>query len=130
MKVSVFLFYLWLFKAGFWGIIIYRRYRRLPKPILAVLSKIGLNLENKYISLKAKGCKYPVWARYQSSDLDVFYQIFIEEEYFALNNLPSCKLFIDCGANVGYLSGYQYKLSKSGELTICQELSPKGTLVS
>ena len=106
MKVSAFPFYLWLFKAGFWGIIIYRRYRRLPKPILAILSKLGLNLENKYISLKAKGCKHPVWARYQSSDLDVFYQIFIEEEYFALNNLQESKLIIDCGANVGYSSIY------------------------
>ncbi len=106
MKINAIPFYLWLFKAGFWRIIIYRRYRRLPKPILAILSKLGFNPKNKHIILKAKEYQHPIWARYQSSDVDVFYQIFIDEEYSALDNLSASKLIIDCGANVGYSSIY------------------------
>lgn len=106
MKLNAFPVYLWLFKAGLLGIIIYRRYRRLPKSILSIISKLGFNPENKHINLNAQGFSHPILARYQSSDVDVFYQIFIEEEYSGLKNLDASKLIIDCGANVGYSSIY------------------------
>jgi FkbM family methyltransferase len=106
MKLSALPYYSWFFKAGIWGILIYRRYKRLPKPIISLMSKLGFNPKSKYILLKAKGCEHPIWARSLSSDIDVFYQIFIEEEYLGLDDLQECKLIIDCGANVGYSSIY------------------------
>jgi FkbM family methyltransferase len=41
-----------------------------------------------------------------SSDLDVFYQIFIYEEYLSLRSLEDVSLVLDLGANVGYSSAY------------------------
>lgn len=106
MKLHVLPVYLWLFKAGLWEIILYKRYRRLPKPIISILSQFGFNPKNKDVSLNIKGYDHPIWARYQSSDIDVLYQIFGEKEYSTLDSLPDCKLIIDCGANVGYSSIY------------------------
>jgi FkbM family methyltransferase len=106
MKTSIFLFYLWLLKAGLWKVLLYRRYRRLPQSLIFILSKLGFNPENKFITLFLEGCEHQIWARYQSTDLDVFYQIFIEEEYACLENSNKSKLIIDCGANVGYSSIY------------------------
>ncbi len=48
----------------------------------------------------------PLLIRGNSSDFDVFRQIFIEEEYACLNDLPDTGLIIDAGANVGYSSIY------------------------
>jgi FkbM family methyltransferase len=78
----------------------------LPRTLLSILSKLGFNPKNKYISLYIKGYENPIWARYQSSDIDVLYQIFGEEEYSCLDNLDQPKLILDCGANVGYSSIY------------------------
>ncbi len=74
MKLNALPFYSWLFRSGLWGILLYRRYQRLPKPLVSILSKLGLNLKNKYISLPLKGYEHPILARYQSSDLDVFFK--------------------------------------------------------
>jgi len=41
-----------------------------------------------------------------SSDLEVFSQIFIYEEYLCLRNLANVSLVLDLGANVGYSSAY------------------------
>lgn len=41
-----------------------------------------------------------------SSDVDVFWQIFLMEEYECLADLPEPKLILDLGANVGYASAY------------------------
>jgi FkbM family methyltransferase len=106
MKLKALPFYLWLFKSGFWGIILYRRYRRLPKPLLSILSKLGFNPKNKYINLQIPKYEHPIFARYQASDLDVFYQIFVEEEYSILPEDKDFKVILDCGANVGYSSIY------------------------
>lgn len=62
--------------------------------------------------LKSKSSRYPLLCRAGSSDHDVFYQIFILQEYQILDKIPlladksSVKLIIDCGANVGYSSSY------------------------
>jgi FkbM family methyltransferase len=42
----------------------------------------------------------------RSSDLNVFSQIFIEQEYLPLRNLKDVSLVLDLGANVGYSSAY------------------------
>lgn len=41
-----------------------------------------------------------------SSDLSVFFQIFIRQEYSILRNLEDVSLVLDLGANVGYSSAY------------------------
>lgn len=85
MELKAIPFYLWLVRSHQWDILLYRRYRRLPKLLISVLNKVGVNPKNELISLQPEGYEYPIWARYQSSDLDVFYQIFVEEEYAFLD---------------------------------------------
>jgi FkbM family methyltransferase len=41
-----------------------------------------------------------------SSDLDVFYQIFVQDEYSCVRGIRSPHLIFDLGANVGYSSAY------------------------
>jgi FkbM family methyltransferase len=51
--------------------------------------------------------QYTLTARLRgSSDLDVFRQIFIIEEYSALRGMKNISLVLDLGANVGYFSTY------------------------
>ena len=47
-----------------------------------------------------------VYARAHTSDIDVYYQIFITREYRCLDHVSSAELVIDCGANVGYSTVY------------------------
>ncbi len=56
---------------------------------------------------RARPCQalHPLTVRLrQSSDMDVFFQIFIEEEYSSLKTMESVSLVLDLGANVGYSS--------------------------
>jgi FkbM family methyltransferase len=48
----------------------------------------------------------PLWCRANTSDRQVFSQVFIEREYACLDGVASPRLIIDCGANVGYTSAY------------------------
>ncbi|WP_017654007.1 FkbM family methyltransferase [Fortiea contorta] len=57
-------------------------------------------------TLMSKNAKYPLMCRPDTSDKNVFEQIFIETEYSCLDNLSDVDLVIDCGANVGYSSAY------------------------
>jgi len=51
--------------------------------------------------------RYPLNVRLRgSSDIDVFCQIFLEQEYFALRHLKSVSFILDLGANVGFASAY------------------------
>ena len=50
---------------------------------------------------------HPLIARLRnSSDMDVFHQIFTAEEYSPLKNMKNISLVLDLGANVGYSSVY------------------------
>jgi hypothetical protein len=53
-----------------------------------------------------KYAEYPLICRPNTSDLNVFNQIFIEREYACLDHLSNVDLVIDGGANVGYSSAY------------------------
>jgi len=70
------------------------------------VSKYGWTARGKLLSLHARDCPYPVRARYGSSDLDSFHQIFIQREYACLDTRATPRLIVDCGANVGYASLY------------------------
>lgn len=50
--------------------------------------------------------QYPLICRPNSSDISVFYQIFVLREYACLDEIRNPDLIIDCGANVGYSSAY------------------------
>ncbi len=57
-------------------------------------------------TLHPPDAKHSVTARAISSDLDVYYQIYIEKEYASIDLPAEPKLIFDCGANVGYSSAY------------------------
>jgi hypothetical protein len=52
-------------------------------------------------NLLSKKLDFPVSARPQTSDLDVFAQILVHHEYRCVSALRSPNLIIDLGANVG-----------------------------
>ncbi|MCP4089336.1 MAG: FkbM family methyltransferase [Gammaproteobacteria bacterium] len=56
--------------------------------------------------IRPKGVTKPFLIRGNSSDTNVFVQIFITEEYACLNDMANNGLIIDAGANVGYSSIY------------------------
>lgn len=57
-------------------------------------------------SVKPRHATHPLAYRVGSSDLDVFRQIFIEQEYAPLCDMPEVGVVIDCGANVGYSAAF------------------------
>jgi FkbM family methyltransferase len=57
-------------------------------------------------SLISKQLDYPVTVRPKTSDLSVFYQILVLDEYRCVSELKRPKLIVDLGANVGYSSAY------------------------
>jgi FkbM family methyltransferase len=56
--------------------------------------------------IQPKGVAFPLLVRRGSSDIDVFNQIFVQQEYACLDDLSNVGLVVDCGANVGYSSAY------------------------
>lgn len=56
--------------------------------------------------LRSKNLTGAVYARPKSSDLAVFYQIFVFDEYRCMAGLREPRLIVDLGANVGYSSAY------------------------
>ncbi len=65
--------------------------------------KLGLTEPFRLFSRHAQ---HALWCRPQTSDLDVFRQIFLEREYSCLDRAQGVELVLDCGANVGYSSAY------------------------
>jgi FkbM family methyltransferase len=65
-------------------------------------------VEPETLALQPSGSRHPLIVRLQgSSDIRVFAQIFIVEEYACLLDLsPAPQVILDLGANVGYSSAY------------------------
>ncbi len=57
-------------------------------------------------ALHSRRLQWPVYCRPQTTDIDVFSQIFVHREYRCLDGVTDVNLVIDCGANVGYSSAY------------------------
>jgi FkbM family methyltransferase len=49
---------------------------------------------------------HPVWCRPTTSDFQVFDQVFLEQEFAALDDLRDVRTIVDGGANVGYASAW------------------------
>lgn len=63
-------------------------------------------LRSGTVPLSSRYARNPLSCRARTSDLNVFYQIFIEREYRCLDDVRSADFIIDCGANVGYSTAY------------------------
>ncbi len=68
----------------------------------SLLNTLGFKMKSRSFPIRLKGVRHPFWGRFQTSDPDVFNQIFIEQEYASLRYVRDPKLIVDCGANVGY----------------------------
>ncbi len=84
--------------------------------------------ETGYHTLLSKYAQFPLVCRPETSDRDVFRQIFIEREYSCLDGISNVDLVIDCGANVGYSSAY-FLTSFPQCKVICVEPDPLNFLV-
>lgn len=69
---------------------------------------IKKKIDGSYITgtLNTNQLQHPVIFRYNSSDITVFSQIFIADEYEPVGNPTDVRFILDCGANVGYSSAY------------------------
>jgi FkbM family methyltransferase len=76
--------------------------------ILYAIQKMRCKLFNQTqpYQLKSKTARFPLICRPNTSDVDIFRQIFVEREYSCFDDLSDVDLVIDCGANVGYSSAY------------------------
>jgi FkbM family methyltransferase len=70
-------------------------------------AKAKLGQKWSSVTIKPRQVRYPVIARSgDTSDIDVFRQIFLLNEYACLRDIQSPHLILDLGANVGYSSAY------------------------
>lgn len=56
--------------------------------------------------LNSRRSLFPLLCRRNTSDLDVFRQIFVQREYKCIDDVKDASVIVDCGANVGYSSAY------------------------
>jgi FkbM family methyltransferase len=81
----------------------YRSLGLLPYLFLAYQKRVR---HDRPFKLYSKRLNFPVKARPNTSDLSVFHQIVVFDEYRCISDLRSPELIIDLGANVGYSSAY------------------------
>lgn len=71
--------------------------------ILGLIARLKLqDVSNFVYPLYVSGHKHPLLCRYNSSDREVFAQVFIRRQYAGTKTTSKPCLIIDCGANVGY----------------------------
>jgi FkbM family methyltransferase len=58
------------------------------------------------VTISTPLAKHPLWCRFTSTDLHVFWQIFIARQYAPLDDLTNVSHIVDLGANVGYSTAY------------------------
>lgn len=56
--------------------------------------------------LSVPGVAWPITLRGGTSDIEVFHQVFVEDEYGPLADLGCLTTIVDCGANVGFSATY------------------------
>lgn len=65
-----------------------------------------IGLHHRPYRLWSHEVPHPLWCRPNSSDRDVFNQVFLAKEYGCLHPDPRPVLIVDCGANVGHTSAF------------------------
>lgn len=88
----------------------------LSQRLLRSLDKLGLPVKGRLTSLHTMASKETLYARYDSSDLDVFEQIYVQEEYRPLKSINNVKLIVDCGGYVGYSGSYLLEMFPDSHL--------------
>ena len=78
--------------------------------------RLGDPSKLRTVVLHPKGCEHPIHARFGSSDLDVFEQIFVEQEFGELADVTEPELIVDCGAYVGYSGMFLLRLFPNAHL--------------
>lgn len=78
---------------------------------LGLIGFVNFGLRQKFrpqhdYRLRSKHALHPCWVRRNTSDVEVFKQVFCEREYRCLDTEENAELVIDCGANVGYSAAY------------------------
>src|SRR5260221_1476823 len=58
------------------------------------------------LTLRSKYSRFKLLCRPGTSDLAVFWQIFVDREYRCLDQVKQARFILDCGANVGYSAVY------------------------
>jgi FkbM family methyltransferase len=71
----------------------------------------------KLTTLTSELARHPLRCRPETSDRDVFDQVFVEREYRGLDDLEGVDLIVDCGANVGYSAAYLLSRFPAARLT-------------
>ena len=95
----------------------FRSYKALAKSlgplraIVYVVQRYRMNrvTDKRPFKLYSRNAQYPLFCRANTSDLNVFDQIFQAREYRCLDDAldqTSAGLIVDCGANVGYATAY------------------------
>ncbi|MEZ4733813.1 MAG: FkbM family methyltransferase [Caldilineaceae bacterium] len=106
---------------------IYQQVRKIPSVLSNLLKNLGrysaliffvryavwrfgleklLNREKFTYVMKSPKSAVPLLCRHNTSDIQVFRQVFVDCEYACLDDINSPKFIVDCGANVGYTSAY------------------------
>ena len=75
------------------------------RDFLILLYKYKVNKSVTKIAIHNKEFKYPIYLRAPSSDVSVYKQIFIDQEYNCILK-KSPKIIIDAGANIGLSAIY------------------------
>lgn len=85
----------------------YNRYRNYSIAVNKIVAlRLALWDEKQDIQVRPRDSSADVIMRGNSSDADVFNQIYIQKEYSCLLDMKEVDLVIDAGANVGYSSAY------------------------
>jgi FkbM family methyltransferase len=74
--------------------------------LIAAIVERWQHVSTSIYEIRPKSVAHPLAIRSGSSDIEVFHQIFVEEEYACLDNISDVGLIIDAGAYVGYSSIY------------------------
>jgi FkbM family methyltransferase len=61
---------------------------------------------HKTFTLWTRDARFPLRCRANTSDVDVFREVFVLREYTCLDDVENATLIVDCGANVGYAAAY------------------------